>query len=133
MPGKIGFGLRRFRAPAVLLPIARSNASYLTSALLFHPSGGGLRAHFAKRRLVVPHSLFASFPYVKSVGPSPSGPTLRLSTTKTNRSYTIEQRDGLDTSLFWYDILPLGQGTGGPLDLDVPLPWNDQAFWRVRV
>jgi hypothetical protein len=61
-----------------------------------------------------------------------SGVTLGF-TTKTNRSYTIEQRDGWDPAYTWYDLLWLGPGSGGPTNVDVPLPWNDEAYWRVRV
>jgi hypothetical protein len=60
--------------------------------------------------------------------------SVRLSfPTRTGRNYTIEQRDGLDRLGSWYDILTAGQGTGAPMEVEVPRPGNNTAFWRLRV
>ena len=53
--------------------------------------------------------------------------------TRADRNYTIEQRDGLDGTGSWYDIVAAGQGTGAPMEVEVPLPSNNTAFWRLRV
>ena len=53
--------------------------------------------------------------------------------TRADRNYTIEQRDGLDATAAWYDILIVGQGTGAPMEVEVPLPANNTAFWRLRI
>ncbi len=71
-------------------------------------------------------------PAVKVAGVTNTG--VRLSfPTRTDRTYTIEQRDGLDGTTEWYDILVVGQGTGTPVEVEVPLPSNSTAFWRLRV
>jgi hypothetical protein len=71
-------------------------------------------------------------PAMKVVGLTDTG--VRLSfPTRSIRNYTIEQRDSLDTTESWYDILAVGQGTDGPMEVEVPLPWTGTAFWRLRV
>jgi hypothetical protein len=74
-----------------------------------------------------------TMPTLKYQGSSPFGLTLQLSSTKTNRSYTIEQRDGLENTFSWYDIVPIGPGTGAPTNVNVPVPSGKKAFWRARV
>ena len=71
-------------------------------------------------------------PAVTVAGVTGSG--VRLSfPTRADRSYTIEQRDGLDGAAVWYDMFLVGQGTGVPMEVEVPLPANSTAFWRLRV
>jgi hypothetical protein len=53
--------------------------------------------------------------------------------THAGRNYTIEQRDGLNGMAGWYDVLSAGQGTGATMKVEVPLPYSDTAFWRLRV
>jgi hypothetical protein len=53
--------------------------------------------------------------------------------TRADRMYTIEQRDGLDGGSGWYDVVGVGQGTGAPMKVEVPLPTSGTAFWRLRV
>lgn len=53
--------------------------------------------------------------------------------THTNRNYIIEQRDTMDGTSGWYDVLWAGPGNGAPMQFEVPLPWGDTAFWRLRV
>jgi len=65
-------------------------------------------------------------------GFSANGIVLRFSS-KTNRSYTIEQTDGSLSPTGWYDILPIGPGTGGLMEAEIPLPSIDQVYWRLRV
>jgi hypothetical protein len=63
-----------------------------------------------------------------------TGAGVRLSfPTRADRNYTIEQRDGLDGAAVWYEMLVVGQGTGAPMEVEVPLPANSTAFWRLRV
>ncbi len=52
---------------------------------------------------------------------------------KTNRSYTIEQKDGSLSTTGWYDLLPIGPGTGDLMEAEVPLPFMDEVYWRLRV
>jgi hypothetical protein len=60
--------------------------------------------------------------------------SVRLSfPTRADRNYTIEQRDSLDSAGGWYDTLGIGQGSGAPMEVEVPLPGNGPAFWRLRV
>ena len=71
-------------------------------------------------------------PIVNVVGVTGTG--VRLSfPTRSDRNYTIEQRDGLNGTGGWYDILTAGQGTGAPMEVELPLPANNTAFWRLRV
>jgi hypothetical protein len=71
-------------------------------------------------------------PAVTVAGVTDTG--VRLSfPTRAGRNYIIEQRDGLDGTTGWYDILWVGQGTGTPMEVEVPLPWNGTAYWRLRV
>jgi len=50
-----------------------------------------------------------------------------------NRNYTIEQIDSLDGSSTWHDAVLVGPGTGFSIQVEVPFPQNDTAFWRLRV
>jgi hypothetical protein len=51
---------------------------------------------------------------------------------RTNRYYTVEQRVDLDTSSIWSDILSAGLGTGEAMEVELPYPLSDTAFWRLR-
>ena len=71
-------------------------------------------------------------PAVKVTGVADTG--VRLSfPTRADRNYTIEQCDELHGTGGWYDILGAGQGTGAAMEVEVPLPQNGPAFWRLRV
>jgi hypothetical protein len=63
-----------------------------------------------------------------------SDTTVRLSfPTRADRNYAIEQRDVLGGTGGWSDVLGVGQGTGSPMEVEVPLPSNNTTFWRLRV
>ena len=71
-------------------------------------------------------------PQVTVLGHTATG--VRLSfPTKTSRYYAIEQRDSLDSAVVWWEILPVGPGNGSTIEMEVPLPWTDTAFWRLKV
>ena len=53
--------------------------------------------------------------------------------TRINRYYTIERTDALLTPSIWQAVTPSAPGTGEPVELEVPLPSNGAAFWRLRV
>jgi hypothetical protein len=62
------------------------------------------------------------------------GSSLNLAfSTKTTRSYTLEQRDGLAQGYIWYDRLSLGRGLGSSTNLTLPLPGSSAGYWRIRV
>jgi hypothetical protein len=52
---------------------------------------------------------------------------------RADRNYTIEQHGGLGGTGGWHEILAAGQGTGAPMEVEVPLPGNSPALWRLRV
>lgn len=52
---------------------------------------------------------------------------------RTDRYYAIEQLDALDGTASWYEILWAGQGSGTPMEVEVPVPGGSAAFWRLRV
>ena len=35
--------------------------------------------------------------------------------------------------MFLVGLIWVGQGTGTPMEVEVPLPWNGTAYWRLRV
>jgi hypothetical protein len=71
-------------------------------------------------------------PALRVVGVTNTG--VRLSfPTRAGRNYSLEQRDRLDATAGWYICVWVGQGTNGPMEVEVPLPWADAAFWRLRV
>lgn len=71
-------------------------------------------------------------PRMTVTGITPTGVRLSFST-KTGRNYTIEQRDTLGPFSAWFEVLPAVPGTGSTMEVEVPLPWADTAFWRLKV
>lgn len=71
-------------------------------------------------------------PRVTATGLTPTG--VRLSfPTRADRFYTIEQRDTLDNGSTWFDVLSVGFGSGAVMEVEVPFPLNDTAYWRLRI
>ena len=71
-------------------------------------------------------------PQVTMTGRTATGVLLSFPT-QANRSYTIEQLDAFDGTSTWYDLLPVGAGSGIPIQVEVTYPLNGTAFWRLRV
>ncbi|MEI2724832.1 MAG: hypothetical protein V9H26_15185 [Verrucomicrobiota bacterium] len=51
---------------------------------------------------------------------------------RTNRYYTVEQRDDFNAASNWTDILSAGLGTGAAMVVELPYPSTGTAFWRLR-
>ncbi len=71
-------------------------------------------------------------PVLRHAATTPTGVQLSFNS-KTNRSYTVQQRDSLEPEHDWYDVSWPGRGTGTAMMVEVPFPWSDQSYWRIRV
>lgn len=80
-------------------------------------------AQFKTRQRVLPQLVVT--------GRTPMGILLSFSS-RTNRYYSIEQRDDFNAASNWTDVLSAGLGTGEAMEVELPYPSTDTAFWRLR-